>query len=207
MSRLAEPQAQPRVLVDGEPTPLVLSLARTLRESASDPGLAAELDTLTGALALRLEDGQVATVRFADGGVHVRHGIADGVDVVALQADPEYTITEGSGPLADALTRLLDPPLPPWRDAATSFWSINQSAPGFPSRLVVVCTDDGEELVLGEGPDTYEIHGSADALAAVLTGRGDSFLLVVASGAITVVGGVGQLSVMCGAHWKVRFGG
>jgi hypothetical protein len=41
----------------------------------------------------------------------------------------------------------------------------------------------------------------------VLSGRGDSFLLVVASGAITVVGGVGQLSVMCGAHWKVRFGG
>ena len=90
---------------------------------------------------------------------------------------------------------------------ATAFWSANQGTPGFPGRLVVACTQDGTELALGDGSDQYEIHGDAEALAAVLTGRGESFLLVLASGAITAVGGVAQLSVMCGAHWKVRFGG
>lgn len=206
MSGVAQAAAAPQIMVDGEPTPLVASLARTLRESARHPDLASLIHATDGAVALRLADGQAATLRFAEGDIHVVHGTADDVETVELIADPEYTLEDATGPLAEALMRLLNPPLPQWRDAATSFWSVNKGTPGFPGQLRLVCTDDGEELVLGEGMDVYEIHGSSQALAEVLSGRGESFLMVVASGAIAVVGGVGQLSVMCGAHWRVRFG-
>jgi hypothetical protein len=106
-----------------------------------------------------------------------------------------------------AAAKLLSPPVPDWRDAAAHFWDVNQGTPGFPSRLVVVCWDEEAEATFGEGDDAYQIHGFGPALAAVLSGQVDSFLLAAAFGMVSVVGSAAQLSVMCGAHWKVRFGG
>lgn len=197
----------PKVHIDGEPTPFVLSLARTLRESQKHAELADLFSEAKGTLALRTGDGQIATLRFLDGEARLQHGVADGADAIGLATGPEYTLTDESTPIASSVARLLRPPLPYWRNAAASFWAVNHSDPGFPTRLAVVCTDDDDQVVFGEGSDSYEIHGSATALSEVLSGRGESFLLAVASGLITVVGGVSQLSVMCGAHWKVRFDG
>jgi hypothetical protein len=84
---------------------------------------------------------------------------------------------------------------------------VNHGTRGFPDRLVVVCEDEDSELSFGDGSDAYEIHGVGPALAAVFCGQGDSFLFAVALGAVSVVGTAAQFSAMCGAHWKVRFGG
>ncbi|MFF9135564.1 hypothetical protein ACF1AY_35130 [Streptomyces sp. NPDC014776] len=197
-----------RIETETDPTPLVLSLARVLRESAEISELRDLLSGLTGAVALRSGlDSQAATLAFADGGVHVHHGVDEGLEAIPLVPFSEYALATTHDSLASAVEQLLNPPLPAWRDAASSFWAANQGSKGFPEGLRVVCQTEGREARFGEDSGAvYEVHGPADALAAAFSGRGDSFLFAIAAG-VTVVGGVGQLSAMCGAHWKVRFGG
>lgn len=196
-----------RIEAEADPTPLVLSLARVLRESAAVPELRDLLTGLTGTVALRSElDSQAVTLTFSDGGVHVHHGVDEGLEALPLVAFSEYELGATPDPLASAVAELLRPPLPAWRDAASSFWAANQGSEGFPEGLRVVCADDGQEAEFGSGSTPFEMYGPADALAAAFSGRGDSFSFAIATG-IAIVGSVGQLSAMSGAHWKVRFGG
>jgi hypothetical protein len=97
--------------------------------------------------------------------------------------------------------------LPSWRDAAAAFVAANKDTPGFPGRLVVVCQDEEAEAVFGDGDDVFEIHGYSPVLSAVLSGQGDALMFAAAVGFISVVGSGAQMSVMNGAHWKVRFDG
>jgi hypothetical protein len=200
-----------RVLLEDDPTPLVLNLGRTLRASASDPEVADLFETADHTIAVvSRHDSQSATLRFTDGGVTVVHGV-----------DPEATIrlvvdladrfavdsVDGADPDADvvaATTRLLQPTLPPWSDAARDFWTATGEDAGMPKQLTVVCVDNGEELVLGGGLPRYLVRGTADKLARVFTGT-DVFLDEVYTGALAVRGTMTQLSVMAGASLKVRF--
>jgi hypothetical protein len=196
------------VATEADPTPLVLSLARTLRASAQVPELRDLMVQTSGSVALQsVTDAQAATLTFGDKGVHVSHGLADGAEQVELHFDPEYTVAESSHPVAQAAAKLLTPPLPSWREAAARFWEINQGTPGFPGRLVIVSWDDEGREEFGEGDDVYEVHGYGQGLAAVLSGQIDSFLIAIAYGVVTAIGSAAHSSVMCGAHWKVRFGG
>ena len=196
------------VATEADPTPLVLSLARTLRASARIPEMRELIAATTGTVALRsANDAQAATLTFGDAGVHVSHGLAPGVEPVELNLFPEYTLADATDPAAMAAATLLSPPLPDWRDAATKFWEVNQGSPGFPGRLVVVCTDDGAEATFGDGGDAFEVHGDSWSLASVLSGQLDSFVFAVGLGMLTVLGSVAHLSAVCAAHWKVRFGG
>jgi len=195
------------VAVEPDPTPLVLSVARTLRASAEVPELRALIDGTIGTVALKsVADRQAVTLDFVDGRVHVRHGVAGGVEPLELHFYPEYTVV-GGGELGEAVGRMLSPLLPDWTVAAQKFWELNADSAGFPEQLVIVCTDDDERVVFGDGGATFEIHGSAESLSAVLSGWFDSFLIALGVGAITMVGSAAQVSVMCGAHWKVRFNG
>ena len=197
------------IATEVDPTPLVLSLARTLRASVRVPELRDLVARTNGTVALRsVVDAQAASLTFDETGVHVSHGLADGAEQVELHFDPEYTVGETTDPVGAAAATLLSPPLPSWRDAASAFWALNHGTRGFPDRLVVVCQDEEEaEVSFGDGADRFEIHGVGPALAAVLSGQGDSFLFAAAVGAISIVGSAAQMSVMCGAHWKVRFDG
>jgi hypothetical protein len=196
------------VATEADPTPLVLSLARTLRASAQVPELRDVFARTNGSVALKsVTDAQSASLTFRDAGVHVSHGIVDGAAQVDLHFDPEYTLGDTDDPVGKAAGELLSPPLPDWREAAAHFWDVNQGAPGFPGRIVLVCLDEEGEVAFGEGDDVYEVHGYGPALAAVLSGQLDHFLYALAFGVITVVGSAAQTSAMCAAHWKVRFGG
>ncbi|BAH51272.1 hypothetical protein [Rhodococcus opacus] len=195
------------VAVEPDPTPLVLSVARTLRASAEVPELRALIGGTTGTVALKsVVDPQAATLDFADGRVHVRHGVDGSVEPLELHFYPEYTVV-GGGEIGHAVGRLLSPPLPDWNVAAQKFWELNADSAGFPEQLVIVCIDNDERLVFGDGVATFEIHGSAESLSAVLSGMFDSFLIALGVGAVAVIGSAAQISVMCGAHWKVRFNG
>lgn len=195
------------IATEADPTPLVLSLARTLRASAQVPELRALLDRTQGSVSLRsVVDAQAATLTFGDDGVLVSRGVAQDSEPVDLHFDPEYTVGETSDPVGQAAAQLLSPPLPGWREAAARFWDVNQGTPGFPDRLVIVCWDEEAQEVFGDGDEVYEIHGFGPALSAVLSGQVDSFLIAAAIGVVSIVGSAAQMSVMCGAHWKVRFG-
>lgn len=196
------------VATEADPTPLVLSLARTVRASAHVPELRELMAATTGTVALRsANDAQAATLTFGGAGVHVSHGVAPGAEQVELHLFPEYTLADATEPAGMAAATLLSPPLPDWRDAAAKFWEVNQGSPGFPGRLVVVCTDDDAEATFGEGGDVFEVHGDGFSLASVLSGQLDSFVFAVGLGMVTVLGSLAHLSAICAAHWKVRFGG
>jgi hypothetical protein len=196
------------VATEADPTPLVLSLARALRASAQVPELRELITQTNGTIALRsVTDAQSASLTFDGSGVLVSHGLADGAEQADLLFDPEYTVGETTAPVGLATAQLLSPPLPSWREAAAHFWEVNRDTPGFPGQLLVVCLDEETQEVYGEGEDSYEIHGYGPALAAVLSGQVEHFLHAVAFGVVSIVGSAAQMSVMCGAHWKVRFGG
>jgi hypothetical protein len=196
------------VATEADPTPLVLSLARTLRASAQMPALRELMAQTSGSVALKsVTDAQSATLTFDGNGVLVSRGLAENTAQADLIFDPEYTVGESADPVAQAAAQLLSPPLPEWREAAAHFWEVNEGSPGFPGRLVVVCLDEDADAVFGVGDDVYEIHGYGPALAAVLSGQMDHFLYAIAFGVVSIVGSGAQTSAMCGAHWKVRFGG
>ena len=195
------------VAVEPDPTPLVLSVARTLRSSAEVPELRTLMDGTTGPIALAsVADSQAVTLDFVDGRIHVRHGVDGGLEPLELHFSPEYTVV-GGGELGEAVGRMLSPPLPDWNVAAQKFWDLNADTASFPEQLIIVCTDDDERVVFGHGATPFEIHGSAESLSSVLSGQFDSFLIALGVGAIAVIGMGSQISVMCGAHWKVRFNG
>jgi hypothetical protein len=197
-----------RIETEADPTPLVLSLARTLRLSLQDPELRKLVSKTTGTVSLKsATDAQAATLTFDGSGVRVSRGVVWGATPLELHSFPEYTIGANSDPLGETAARLLSPPLPSWRDAAAAFVAANEDTHGFPGRLVVVCQDEEAEAVFGDGDDVFEIHGYSPVLSAVLSGQGDAFLFAAAVGFISVVGTGAQMSVMCGAHWKVRFHG
>jgi hypothetical protein len=196
------------VATEADPTPLVLSLARTLRASVQVPELRDLAARTNGTIALRsVTDAQAASLTFDGTGIHVSHGLTEGAEQADLLFDPEYTLGDTADPVGLAAARLLSPPLPDWRDAAAHFWEVNQGTPGFPDRLVIVCLEEEAREVYGDGDDAYEIHGYGPALAAVLSGQIENFLYAVAFGVVSIVGTAAQMSVMCDAHWKVRFGG
>lgn len=196
------------IATEDDPTPLVLSLARTLRASVRDPELRELVAKTNGTVSLKsVTDAQAATLTFEDGGVRVDHGVREGVEPLELHFDPEYSVGETSDEVGAAAAKLLCPPLPDWREAAAHFWEVNQGTRGFPTRLVIVCWDEESEATFGDGDDVYQIHGYGPALAAVLSGQVDSFLIAAAYGLVSIVGSAAQMSVVSGGHWKVRFGG
>ncbi|MSW81744.1 MAG: hypothetical protein F2840_11410 [Actinobacteria bacterium] len=202
-----------KVTIEADATPLVYFVGTTLRKSAQISRGPEAIEPLKGPYAIETEDGiQSATLDFSDDRVHVSHGVAgDAKFTLTFDAAGPFAWSEGTGADAnptevEALQRILNPPLMSWRDAAERFWRVNAGDPGFPSRLVVQCLDNNEELVFGSGEPVYRIAGSATELSRVLEGI-DSISDSAYLNLINVQGSFAQLSVMVGAGWKVRFRG
>ena len=199
------------VSTEDDPTPLVLDLARTLRSSSRTPELADLLGRADGVAVVRsANDRHVATLRFSGGRAHVTHGASVDAEVeLVVDVADGLAVQAVDGPDAEATLeaetrRLLSPPLPDWRDAAQRFWQLTSGEAGMPEQFVIVCTDDGTELVLGSGPSRYELRAPAEKLARILSGV-DSFLDEVFAQNVAISGTMPQLSVMAGASWKVKF--
>jgi hypothetical protein len=171
-----------RIEVEPDPVPIVLILAATLRRAARTPKLAAAIGHVKGNVALRsTTDPQAATMRFGNGGVMVVRGVSDDTDVV-IAADLN-TMSDEKPPtpkvrgaarhpkLALTVGKLLEPPHGTWQEEAQRFFAFAIERPGVPPSMRVVCTDDGSEVVLGDGPADYELHGSEHALLNVFLGN------------------------------------
>jgi hypothetical protein len=199
-----------KITTEDDPTPLVMFIARTLREAHRHPELAELSAGLSGSFALRsVQDPQAATLTFGESGVHVAHGAdagADhhsGLDIAA----PLGLAGDELDPALTALQQLLQPPLAPWQDLARSFWDLTSGDPGMPARLDVTCSDNAAEtLVFGSGEPRYAISGGSAQLQRIFFGT-DDILSAAYAGAIGIEGTLPQLSVMTGASWKVRFEG
>lgn len=196
--------------LEDDATPLVRLIGRALRASVRDDHVPDAFDLLSGTVAVRSHDTpQTATIRFDRGTAEVSSGVLvqpDATLVVDLHA--RFAPTEepsGDAALASAALTVLQPPLPPWREAAAQFWETARVVTGIPDVLVVEAhgPDGPQHGHFGEGTTTYGIAGPADLLAGVFSGA-DDFLLALAAG-LQVRGTLSQLSVMTAASWKVRF--
>lgn len=197
------------VVLEDDPTPLVLTVGRTLRAGTRDPESRRLVASLRETVVVKSKDDrQSVTIRFGEDRVWVGHGIASDahlvltVDLADRFAVESVDGAEPDAPLVTKVLRVLRPPLPNWRNAATRFWELTSQDPGMPRELVVVCEE--EELVLGGGLPRYVLCGGAEKLARVLSGT-DVFLDEVYTGSLAVRGTMTQLSVMAGASLKVRF--
>jgi hypothetical protein len=170
-----------QIALEDDPTPLVRILGAILRRSARSPALESKLRGMHGVVALKSSvDPQAVTIRFHKGRVTVEHGVAADSGVV-IETDL-LGMNEPNAPkpkvrgaarhlkLALAASKVLDPPAGPWQDEARRFWEFARDHPRMPRALLVVCTDDGARLTLGQGTPDYEMHGSARALLSVFTG-------------------------------------
>jgi hypothetical protein len=198
-----------RVSLEEDPTPMAAALANDLERCLEDPEFAAATERLRGLACVRDADTpQAVTVRIAAEQVSLAHGLAEGAHATAILGSPAGAI-EGRGEhpdLAAWLERLLDPPEPPWEEAAERFWSVLANKPGAPDGLRVVNLDTGEERGFGaEDGSTYEIHGSARGLTEVLTGRA-RLIEAAYEGSVFVHGSFPQLSVLTGAGFELRYG-
>jgi hypothetical protein len=200
-----------RVLLEDDPTPLVLNIGRTLRTSTDDPELGGLIETVDAKVAMvSKHDSQSATLRFADGRVTVVHGVDPDASIrLVVDLTDRFAVesVDGAEPDADVvatMTRLLQPALPAWAEAARDFWHATRDDAGMPKQLTVACEENGQDLILGDGLPGYLISGTAEKLARVFTGT-DVFLDEVYGGSLAVRGTMTQLSVMAGASLKVRF--
>ena len=171
-----------RIDVEQDPVPIVLILAATLRRAARTPRLATAIGRVKGNVALKsTTDPQSATMRFGKGGVTVVRGVSPDTDVL-IAADlntmadekppaPKVVGVARHPKLAITVSKLLDPPHGTWQQEAERFFAFAVQTPGVPRSLRIVCTDHGSEVVLGDPPIEYELHGSEHALFNIFLGN------------------------------------
>jgi hypothetical protein len=200
------------VIVEDDPTPLVQVAARLVRLAVphTEPEACGRAGAAEASVTVRSSgDAQALTVSFNEGSIALRHGAASDADAALvvdiandLAVDTEASL--GDQGLLHLVNTLLHPPVPGWRDAAQHFWQRTSAGQGMPQELVLHCTDDDEQLVLGSGLPTYTLSATGIDLARVLSGAAP-LLDSVFSGAVAIRGTLPQLSVMAGASNKVRF--
>jgi len=201
--------------VEEDAPPIVSAIARDLAACLDEPSFAAQTEHVRGVVGVRSADTpEAATIRIGEDAVSIVHGVADDADVVATTrlaggGDTEPRI-EGSceyPKLAEWVARLVDPPTPPWPEAAERFWSVLCGMPGAPRALRVVDVDSGEERRFGaDGDSACEIHGAPEGLATVFMGRA-SVMEAAYDGTVLVRCSFPDLSVLSGAGFRIRHGG
>lgn len=203
------------ISVEPDPTPYVAAVARDLADCLrEDAAFADATRDLNGTVAVASESTpQAATLSVAGATVAIAHGAGEDVDVsTALELsgppDPPRGIRGAAQhpELAEWASRLLRPPLPGWAEAAERFWEELSAMPGAPAALVVVESESGERQRFGspDGP-AHEIHGAADGLVSVLTGR-VPVLDASFEGAVRLRCSFAAISVLSGAGFRIRFG-
>jgi hypothetical protein len=206
-----------QIALEDDPTPLVRIVGAMLQRSARNPALQSKLQAMRGVVALKSSvDPQAVTIRFDKGRVTLEHGVASDSGVV-IEADL-LRMNEPNAPkpkvrgvprhpmLALAVSKVLDPPAGSWQDEARAFWEFSRDHPRMPRTMLVVCTDDGSRLTLGDGTPEYELHGSAPALMSVFSGGsvlGDDLL----NGKLYAVGSLQHMAELTGRSIAWMFGG
>jgi hypothetical protein len=198
--------------VEDDPPPVVRALANDLAARLGEPAFAEVTTRVRGAVSLR-DSGtpQSATIRIDNHGVTVNHGFAEAAELRATvdmpgMSDPRLEGGEEHPKLAQWLKSLLGAHDLEWPEAAARFWSVLSRMSGAPAALRIVDLETGNDRRYGsQDGRAYEVHGRAEDLAAVLSGR-DPVVDAGFAGRIFVRGSFAELSVVSGAGFRVRYG-
>lgn len=207
------------VSITGPRTPMVLSVARRLKEGAATARVAAPDGETTTVRLTSATDAQRANLTISKSGITVSADSADEPDLVwevtwtdpAGSAEAVDQAPENLRLLAKELQVQLAGASVPWTTSAQDFWDRTHGLAGMPSGLRVVCTDpaerDGGELFLGDPSDepAYEIHASHASLSRLFGGR-SLISDELETGEMNIVGTLPEFSALIGASLKVVFG-
>lgn len=199
-----------RVVIAGRRTPLVLAVARCLREGIERGGPRPPSDaTAAGTVSLvSTTDAQCAHVTFTESEVIVGAGASDAADLAwsVRWSDPipDKPPTDDFGQYVYGLLagdRGVD-----WRTAADAFWSRAAVAAGMPTGLLVYCVDDESQVSVGEPTaEGYGVLGTAAALTRFFAGR-STLIEALESGEFGINLSFPVFSALVGANLKVVCG-
>lgn len=154
---------------------------------------------------------QAATITVDDHAVTLSHGFETSAEVRAEldlreAGEAEIDGADEHPELAGWLRALLDAAAPDWPEAAERFWAALSPMAGAPAALRVVELESGEERRYGSANGrAYEIHGRAEGLVDVFSGR-VPVVEAAFAGKVLLRGTFPQLSVLTGAGFRVRYG-
>lgn len=199
------------VAVAGGPTPMVLSVARRLREAiaygatftATEEPRTVSLSSTTDAQKtfLTFVGAQIAVAAAPDGSEPDLSWDVRWPDPVPAEIDGEAL--DG---FAKEVQVLLSGRDIDWRSAAADFWDRVHAVPGVPSGLGVYCFDEDASAEFGDlAENGYQLLGTSAALARLFGGR-SLITDELAGGELAVDGSVSSFSALFGANLKVVFG-
>jgi len=198
------------VTVLERPTPMVLSVARRLRQSFAGGATFAPIDELRVVRLTSATDAQRVFVSFYGPAVCVA---ADSDQDAELTAEARWTDPvpaewkeAGPGTFAQELHSLLSGAESSWQDAAQSFWTRAGGLPGMPDSLGVYCFDENSTAEFGDsGGNHYQLLGTSGALARLFSGR-SLIADELRGGELALDGTSSSFSALVGANLKVVFG-
>ncbi len=193
------------MLVELEPdaVPIVRVVGAMARRTLSRWSGGGPIGRANGVIVLRsTRDPQAATLRIGNGLLRVERGVASDADVIITadladaSAKPKVEGAAKHPVLALAASKLLEPPVGHWRDEAEVFIGKALAHRDCPRPISVVCTDEGKQAHWGgDGEPAIEIHGTAELLAAAMSGSSVVAEEILA-GHLYVVGDLRDLSML-----------
>ncbi|GGN78604.1 hypothetical protein [Nocardia rhizosphaerihabitans] len=195
------------VTVVGRRTPMVLSVARCLREGLARGVTAAPGNEARTVCLASTTDSQRAHVTLSGSDLLVTADAPAEAEITwnVRWSNPVPT-EDGPDGFAKDVQQLLAGRDVDWRSAAEGFWKRVNAAPGIPAGLGVVCADDGTAIGLGDAqPDGHTVLGTSAALARFFEGRstlveeleGGEFAIDVSFPVFSALFGA-NLKVVCG---------
>ncbi|NYJ03349.1 hypothetical protein HNR19_004047 [Nocardioides thalensis] len=191
--------ARREIEVSAYAAPLVRRVAVRLADSIGSDDLASLIDELPGQVTLGSAPTEACVVESGERVVRVRSADRHEAPTFVWEGDGTVRALETSTTAtADRLATLLAGPERAWADRLSDVWSRGQKAPGLPAAVRFRCTDDGSELVLGEGEPEVEVTGSEVALHGYARGDLPLLLSVLGDVDLTARGSLAHLSVLQG---------
>jgi len=203
-----EQKAPAVITTDGRLTPMVLSVARRLRESLA-AGMRLSPSELPRTVQLSsTADAQRAFLTFWGDAVIVS---ADSASEPEKQwevrwQDPIVSDSDAEEPFYSEVLALLAGRELGWREVVEDFWSRTRALPGMPTGLGIYCFDEDATLELGDlTADPYRLLATAGALSRVFGGR-SLFLEELEREEMALDGPLSGASALTGANLKVVCG-
>ena len=198
------------VAVMDRPTPMVLSVARRLRDAFARGATFTATDDVRTVRLSSTTDAQRAFVTFAGSAVNISpdSGAEPDLtwDVRWPDPVPAEIEDEALNGFAKEVQVLLSGADIDWRSAAETFWGRVSAVRGMPGGLGIYCFDENEFAAFGDVENNgYSFLGSAAALSRMF-GGGSLVMEELQGGELALHGSLSDLSALIGANLKVVCG-